>query len=37
MVDEGLRERLAMGAIENIKRFDLDKIVNQWVDLIESL
>ena len=37
MVDEGLREQLSMGAIENIKRFDLDKIVNQWVDLIESL
>lgn len=37
MVDETLREKLSIGAIKNVERFDLEKITSQWVELIESL
>jgi len=35
--DEGYRSRLSSAAIENVCRFQTDKIVGQWLDLIYHL
>ena len=32
--DENLRQKLSAGAIEEVKRFDYDSIMNQWDELI---
>lgn len=36
MRDEALRSSASVHALENVKRFSLDKIANQWVSVIEQ-
>ena len=35
--DENLRQRLSVGAVEEVKRFDKELIMKQWDELIEEV
>ena len=37
MIHKDERERIARNGLESCKRFEINKIINQWVDLIKSL
>lgn len=37
MINKEERERIARNGLESCKRFAIDKIINQWIDLIENL